>query len=279
LKMPELIPELFLAPCGIDCAACRARLREKRRCGGCLGPDGDLPASCRACGIKACARERGIARCFECGTFPCARIIAIDKRYRTVYGVDLIANGAKAKEIGLPEFMVAEARRWRCPSCGGIVSQHGGDCSECGRTTNIDEGEKAVFDDPDVFPSESLIAARLGSRASAAYALLLVRASALAPGLSREWNFYRDGKRWLMKVVLKKKTLFWLSVAEGYFRVGFYLGSKAEAAIAASGLPDGAKREFAESRGKKIRGIGLEIRSKKDLEGFEELLRIKLDAV
>jgi hypothetical protein len=237
-----------------------------------------LPEGCRSCEIKDCAKDRGIVRCFECESFPCARIVRIDKRYRDVYGVDLIANGAKAKAIGLPAFMAAEARKWRCPDCGGIISQHRGDCSECGQARHEKKGEKAMFDDPDVFPSDELIAARLGQRASAAYALLLERALALAPGLSPEWKYYRDGKSWLLKAARKQKTLFWLSVAEGSSRVGFYLGPKAEAAIAASGLPESVKEDFAESRGKKIRGIGLGIRSKKDLEGFEELLKIKLGA-
>jgi hypothetical protein len=279
MKVPDRIPARYLAPCGIDCAACYARLREKRPCEGCLGPESSLPEDCRSCEIKACARRKGFLRCFDCDAFPCARIVRIDKRYRRVYGVDLIGNGAKAKAIGLPAFMAAEARRWRCPACGGIVSQHRGTCSECGRESPGEKKKKTMFDDPDVFPSQELIAARLGQRATAAYALLHDRAVGLAPGLTYEWNYYRDGKSWLLKATRKKKTLYWLSVSEESFRVGFYLGSKVEAAIAASGLPDEAKREFANSKGKKLRGIGLEIKSKKDLQGFEELLRIKLDAI
>lgn len=31
-----------------------------------------------------------------------------------------------------------------------------------------------------------------------------------------------DGKAWLCKVVFKKKTGFWLSVWDGFFKAGFY---------------------------------------------------------
>ncbi len=47
-----------------------------------------------------------------------------------------------------------------------------------------------------------------------------------AVGLAYEWRYYNDGKAWLMKAVWKKKTVFWLSVWQGYFKVGFYFTEK-----------------------------------------------------
>lgn len=41
-------------------------------------------------------------------------------------------------------------------------------------------------------------------------------------GLIPEWNYYRDGKAWLCKVTFRKKTVFWLSVWGGYFKIAFY---------------------------------------------------------
>ncbi len=41
-------------------------------------------------------------------------------------------------------------------------------------------------------------------------------------GLIPEWRYYNDGKAWLCKMVFKKKTVFWLSVWDGYFKVSFY---------------------------------------------------------
>jgi hypothetical protein len=42
-------------------------------------------------------------------------------------------------------------------------------------------------------------------------------------GLVPEWRYYNDGKAWLCKMVFKKKTVFWLSVWDGYFKAAFYL--------------------------------------------------------
>ena len=41
-------------------------------------------------------------------------------------------------------------------------------------------------------------------------------------GLTFDWNYYRDGKSWLCKVCHKKKTVFWLSVWEGFFKTAFF---------------------------------------------------------
>ena len=41
-------------------------------------------------------------------------------------------------------------------------------------------------------------------------------------GLTLEWRYYNDGKSWLCKVCHKKKTIFWLSVWEGFFKTGFF---------------------------------------------------------
>jgi hypothetical protein len=45
------------------------------------------------------------------------------------------------------------------------------------------------------------------------------------------WNYYKDGKAWLCKVVFKKKTIFWLSVWDGFFKTGFYFTEKNGAGI------------------------------------------------
>jgi hypothetical protein len=41
-----------------------------------------------------------------------------------------------------------------------------------------------------------------------------------------DWNYYKDGKAWLLKACYKKKTVFWLSVWEGFFKIGFYFTEK-----------------------------------------------------
>lgn len=132
MKMPENIPTAFLAPCGIDCAACAVRLRPKKACSGCLVAGESRPNHCRTCSIKACADARGFKRCYGCADFPCSSIRRIDRRYLTRYGVGLVENGEAARRVGLRKFMEGETRRWACPGCGGVVNQHKRECSECG---------------------------------------------------------------------------------------------------------------------------------------------------
>lgn len=48
------------------------------------------------------------------------------------------------------------------------------------------------------------------------------------PGYDLEivWRFYNDGKAWLCKVINKKKTIFWLSVWDGFFKTSFYFAER-----------------------------------------------------
>lgn len=46
-----------------------------------------------------------------------------------------------------------------------------------------------------------------------------------------EWNYYNDGKAWLCKVCYKKKTIFWLSVWDQYFKIAFYFTEKTKTGL------------------------------------------------
>lgn len=136
LKMPPgpLDPAMF-APCGMDCTVCYRHCAHKAPCAGCLKSDEGKPEHCRACGIKDCAREKGLSYCHECPAWPCARIKRLDKSYRTRYGASLVENGRRAGREGLAAFMAHQKQAYACPACGGVVSLHDGACSECGRKT------------------------------------------------------------------------------------------------------------------------------------------------
>ena len=122
--------ELF-APCGMDCAVCYQHLRAKKPCPGCLAGDEGKPNHCRACAIRDCRDEKGVDYCFSCPEFPCKRVKALDKTYRTRYGVSLVDNGARVREAGMAAFLAAEAEAWTCPTCGGAISLHDGSCPAC----------------------------------------------------------------------------------------------------------------------------------------------------
>ena len=134
MKMNNPIPDFFLAPCGVNCFACYVHLKNRKACNGCLGSDINKPERCKKCEIKGCATEKGFLRCFDCGAFPCIRIKRLDKTYREKYRVGLIENALKARDNGITSFQETEKIRWTCKACGGIISQHDSQCSECGKT-------------------------------------------------------------------------------------------------------------------------------------------------
>ncbi|MCK7541544.1 MAG: DUF3788 domain-containing protein [Marinilabiliales bacterium] len=81
--------------------------------------------------------------------------------------------------------------------------------------------EEQLLRDPDTPPSEDLLRSVLKSSYPAFEEMMEVITGA-GYGLEPQWNYYKDGKAWLCKVVFKKKTVFWLSVWDGYFKAGFY---------------------------------------------------------
>ena len=50
--------------------------------------------------------------CFECDTFPCARLKQLDKRYRTKYEMSMIENLEYIRDHGIRKFVKHEEKRW-----------------------------------------------------------------------------------------------------------------------------------------------------------------------
>jgi hypothetical protein len=122
----------LIAPCGMNCGICIAYLRDKNKCPGCRGLDGNR-SKCKQ--IKHCPTfENGRAQfCFECEKFPCSRLKHLDERYRTKYNMSMIENLEYIKKFGLKEFVANEKIRWKCPECGGTICVHKGYCYSCGK--------------------------------------------------------------------------------------------------------------------------------------------------
>jgi hypothetical protein len=131
MKMPSHIENSMLAPCGINCMVCYKHCHSKKICLGCLNHDHGKSTRCQNCCIKACAISKGHTYCYECSAFPCKQIKNLDKSYIKRYQVSLVENGHMAKALGVEAFMAFDRERWTCPNCGGIISLHDGECSEC----------------------------------------------------------------------------------------------------------------------------------------------------
>ncbi|MCL2562291.1 MAG: DUF3788 domain-containing protein [Rikenellaceae bacterium] len=95
--------------------------------------------------------------------------------------------------------------------------------------------------DPGIFPTNEVLAAVLGG----VYPVYVSFMTAVGQeGLAHEWRYYNDGKSWLCKVTNKKKTVFWLSIWEGYFQIGFFFTEKHLEAIAALDIDQAIKEDF-----------------------------------
>lgn len=130
--------EILIAPCGMNCGLCVNYLAmkndlnrqgfRKTYCPGCL-PRGQnctfMKSHCELLG-------KGLVRfCHECGDFPCRRLKALDKRYRTKYHMSMLDNLAFIKEQGMEKFLEAEEAKWRCRECGQVLCCHNGLCLNC----------------------------------------------------------------------------------------------------------------------------------------------------
>jgi hypothetical protein len=127
------IPAALIAPCGMNCILCYAYVRDKKSCPGCRGSDDSKSISCLACRIKNCEKIAGgnIKYCYECDSFPCARLKQLDKRYRTKYCMSMIENLNTIQNLGIRRFIENEKKRWACPKCGRLLSVHKSECIYC----------------------------------------------------------------------------------------------------------------------------------------------------
>jgi hypothetical protein len=128
----------FVAPCGMNCAICKAylaythgtvRVRGKvTYCAGCV-PRG------KNCYIKrGCPklRKHEIESCSQCDEMPCKNLAHLDKRYRERYDMSMVENLKEIRAKGVAVFLEGQREKYRCPSCGGTVSVHDRKCYSCG---------------------------------------------------------------------------------------------------------------------------------------------------
>jgi len=85
--------------------------------------------------------------------------------------------------------------------------------------------DKPILRDPAVPPSPEVLQNALGA-SYPVYEKTLAAITGEPYGLVPEWRYYNDGKAWLCKVVYKKKTVFWLSVWDGFFKAAFYFAER-----------------------------------------------------
>lgn len=131
MRMPEKIEPVMFAPCGMNCLVCYKHCYHKKPCAGCLKSDRGKPEHCRKCRIKDCIRDKNISYCYECSSYPCIQLKSLEKSYNTRYHTSLMDNSKSVQELGVEDFLEKQRGKYLCPVCGGIISLHDGECSDC----------------------------------------------------------------------------------------------------------------------------------------------------
>lgn len=139
----------------------------------------------------------------------------------------------------------------------------------------MSEIEKLILSDKDVPVDDKLLSKVLADKMPL-WKKLINEISVRYKDSSGGWNYYNDGKQWLFKMVMKKKTLFWGAIHPDTFRITFYFGDKAETVLNESDLPQSVKDDFKTAkRYGSIRAISTKIMNNDDLDIVFTLAEIK----
>jgi hypothetical protein len=107
--------------------------------------------------------------------------------------------------------------------------------------------EAMLLREQEIAPTEEVIENALGDSFSA-YQNLIKTITDTHYGLVPQWNYYKDGKAWLCKVCYKKKTIFWLSVWDKFFKTTFYFTEKNGTGVAGLDIEEKIKESFSCSK-------------------------------
>jgi hypothetical protein len=136
------------AVCGLYCEACTlyiataedpARLKslagrlklseEAIKCHGCRS-DKRWPY-CEKCKMSACAAEKNIDFCIECGEYPCEELIKFQAAMP--HRIELWDDLKRIKAIGYEEWLREIRKHYACPQCQTINSAYDLNCRKCGK--------------------------------------------------------------------------------------------------------------------------------------------------
>ena len=136
--------------------------------------------------------------------------------------------------------------------------------------------ENRILSDKTQFPTEKIINSHIG-KSKIQWIALFEHIHTNYPDISEEWRYYLDRKSWLMKVTRKSKTIFWLMILKGAFRITFYFTDKAAKVFANSDISDNLKKTFRDGKYYgKIRGLTIIMKNRRNVQDALTLVGIKL---
>jgi hypothetical protein len=137
------------AYCGLNCGACPvgranesgdtdllAKMAEDwgRNAGDliCEGCKAEITADfCSRCGMRLCAREKGLEFCIECSDYPCWVLSAFRNDDAPHHSM-VLRNLEQIRNLGVEGWLEAQAARWSCPVCGKRFGWYDETCEGCG---------------------------------------------------------------------------------------------------------------------------------------------------
>lgn len=134
----------------------------------------------------------------------------------------------------------------------------------------------SVFGDKAKKPDENDLSAALGNT-KPLWDQLKSHVIETYPPITEDWKHYGKNSGWTMKLLRKKRNLFFSYPGDGMFNLGFVFGDKAVQAVEDSSTPEHLKEELRTARKyAEGRGLKVPIRNLEDLDTAIELIAIKV---
>jgi hypothetical protein len=135
--------------------------------------------------------------------------------------------------------------------------------------------ETQLLRDKEIFPTRELFKNGLAESFSV-YEEMMETITNDKYKLEPVWRYYNDGKAWLCKVCYKKKTVFWLSVWDKFFKTTFYFTEKTGSGIAVLDIDQSIKEDFSQRKpfGKLI-PLTILINQKDQIKGLLKIIEYK----
>lgn len=136
--------------------------------------------------------------------------------------------------------------------------------------------ENPLLKDPEVFPSADVLDKVLDKKYPV-FKEFLSTIESEEFNLVPNWRFYNDGKAWLCKITLKKKTVAWLSVWPDCFKLAFYFTEKTGEGIPELGIDESIKEVYINHKPiGKLKPLVVEVKRKSQLADLRALIAYKI---
>jgi len=135
--------------------------------------------------------------------------------------------------------------------------------------------ETMILKDPAISPTKKVLEIAL-DKTYEVYEHLMTLITAKGFDLIPKWQYYNDGKAWLCKIQYKKKTVFWLSVWDKYFKIAFYFTEKNLSSIEQLKIDPKIKDKLVESNPiGKLFPLAIEIQKRAQMKDVLKIIEYK----